>query len=58
VCSYLPADVNLDVPVHFTAFIPPRSMVTGGIVVNVAASYWNDNPDNILNNLVHETFHV
>lgn len=29
VCSYLPADVNLDIPVHFTAFIPPRSMVTG-----------------------------
>jgi hypothetical protein len=58
VCSYLPTDVNLDIPVHFTAFIPPRSMVTGGIVVNVAASYWNDNPDNILNNLVHEIFHV
>jgi hypothetical protein len=58
VCAYLPEDVRLDIPVHFTAFIPPRSMVTEGVVINVAAPYWKDNPDNILNNLMHEMFHV
>jgi hypothetical protein len=57
-CSFFPADVPLDVPVCFTAFIPPRAFATGGIVINVTARYWKGNPDNILNALVHELFHV
>jgi hypothetical protein len=30
----------------------------GEIVINIAADYWNNNADNILNVLVHEIFHV
>lgn len=58
VCSYLPDGADLDIPVHFTAFVPPRSFVMGGIVINVSAPYWKGNADNILNNLAHELFHV
>ncbi|RLI09322.1 hypothetical protein DRO42_04505 [Candidatus Bathyarchaeota archaeon] len=57
-CSYLPEDADLGIRVYFTAFIPPRAFAMGEIVINVAATYWNDNPDNILNALVHELFHV
>ena len=35
VCSFLPANVDTGLPVYFTAFIPPRAFVTGGIVINV-----------------------
>jgi len=57
-CGYLPDDVGLDIGVYFTAFIPPRAFAMGEIVFNVAADYWNNNPDNILNTLVHELYHV
>jgi len=58
VCSYLPDGAYLDIPVHFTAFVPPRSFVMGGVVINISAPYWKGNGDNILNNLAHELFHV
>ncbi|MCW4048601.1 MAG: hypothetical protein NWE89_02585 [Candidatus Bathyarchaeota archaeon] len=57
-CSYLPSDANLDIGIHFTAFIPPRAFAMGEIGINVAANYWKNNADNILNVLVHELFHV
>jgi hypothetical protein len=58
VCSFLPADTDTGVPVYFTSFIPPRAFVTGGIVINVGASYWKHNADNVLNALIHEIWHV
>jgi len=57
-CSFLPNDLDVSIPVYFTAFVPPRSFVSGGIVINVSASYWKGNVENILNNLTHEIFHV
>lgn len=57
-CSYLPDAASLDIGVHFTAFIPPRAFAMGEIVINVAATYWKNNPDNILSAMVHELFHV
>lgn len=57
-CSYLPGEADLSITVHFTAFIPPRAFAMGEIVINTAATYWNENADNILNTLVHEIFHV
>jgi len=57
-CGYLPDDIDLDIGVYFTAFIPPRAFAMGEIVFNVAANYWKNNPDNILNTLVHELYHV
>lgn len=57
-CTFLPEDLDVSIPVYFTAFIPPRSFVSGGIVINVSASYWKGNVENILNNLTHEMFHV
>jgi hypothetical protein len=58
VCSYLPKAANLDIGIHFTAYIPARAFAMGEIVVNMTATYWNNNPDNILNTMVHELFHV
>ncbi|MGB5873179.1 MAG: DUF5700 domain-containing putative Zn-dependent protease [Bacteroidota bacterium] len=58
ICSYLPDSVDISVPIYFTAFVPPRAFAMGGLVLNVSASYWKGNPDNILNSLVHEVFHV
>ncbi|MBE0594563.1 MAG: hypothetical protein IH616_19425 [Gemmatimonadales bacterium] len=58
VCSFLPPGASLDIGVHFTAFVPPRSFVSGEVVINVSAEYWQGNVANILNNLVHEIFHV
>ncbi len=58
VCSYLPDDAELDISVHFSAYIPPRAFAAGEIVINMTATYWNNNPDNILNAMVHELFHV
>ena len=57
-CGYLPDDIGMDIGVYFTAFIPPRAFAMGEIVFNVAATYWKNNPDNILNTLVHELYHV
>jgi hypothetical protein len=58
VCAYFPPDAKLDVPIYFTAFIPPRAFAMVGIVVNVAADYWKGNPANILNSVIHELGHV
>jgi hypothetical protein len=58
VCAFLPEGTDTGVPVYLTAFIPPRAMVTGGIVINVDAAYWNGNAGNILNTLTHEIWHV
>jgi hypothetical protein len=58
VCSFLPDEAALDIGVHFTAYIPPRAFAMGEIVINMTATYWNNNPDNILNTMVHELFHV
>ena len=58
ICSYLPDEAELDISVHFTANVPPRAFATGEIVINMTATYWNNNPDNILNTMVHELFHV
>jgi hypothetical protein len=58
ILGYLPEATELDVGVYFTAFIPPRAFAKGQIVFNVAATYWNGNPDNILNTMVHEVFHA
>jgi hypothetical protein len=58
ICSFLPEDLDISIPVYFAAYIPPRSFVSGGVVINVSASYWNGNVENILNNLTHEIFHV
>ena len=58
VCSYLPEETVLDIGVYFTAYIPPRAFAMGEIVINMTATYWNNNPDNILNTMVHELFHV
>jgi hypothetical protein len=58
-CSYMPADVDLSRPAYFVAFVPPRAFATSeGNVIDVAAGYWHQNPDNILNALVHEYFHI
>ena len=57
-CSFLPEEAELDIGVHFTAYIPPRAFAMGEIVINMTATYWNNNPDNILNTMVHELFHV
>ena len=57
-CSYLPDEADLSITIHFTSFIPPRAFAMGEIVINAAATYWNENADNILNTLVHEIFHV
>jgi hypothetical protein len=57
--SYLPDATPLNVGVYFTAFIPARAFATRAeIVFNVAAEYWKCNPDNILNTMVHEIFHI
>jgi len=58
ICGFLPAASSLDIEVHFTAFIPPRSFVANEVVIDVSAEYWRGNVANILNNLVHEIFHV
>jgi hypothetical protein len=58
VCSYLPEEAELDICVHFTAYVPPRAFAMGEIVINMTATYWNNNSDNILNTIVHELFHV
>jgi hypothetical protein len=58
VCSFLPEDMDISIPVYFVAFVPPRSFVSGGVVINVSASYWKGDVRNIFNNLTHEIFHV
>jgi len=58
ICGFLPAASNLGIEVHFTAFVPPRSFVANEVVIDVGAEYWQGNVANILNNLIHEIFHV
>jgi len=58
VCSFLPEGMDISIPVYFVAFVPPRSFVSGGVVINVSARYWKGNVQNIFNNLTHEIFHV
>ena len=58
ICSFLPEDAEIDITIHFTAFIPSRAFAHQDIVINVSAPYWNDNADNVINTLVHEIFHV
>jgi len=57
-CSYLPEDADLNVTVHFTAFIPSRAFAHEDVVINVNADYWKNNVENILNTLIHEIFHA
>ena len=57
-CTFLPLGVDLSVTVQFTAFIPPFAFAMEDIVVDVASPYWKDNPEHILNLMVHEVFHV
>jgi hypothetical protein len=58
VCSFLPEGMDISIPVYFVAFVPPRSFVSGGVVINVSARYWKGDVQNIFNNLTHEIFHV
>ncbi|MFX0114731.1 MAG: DUF5700 domain-containing putative Zn-dependent protease [Candidatus Hodarchaeota archaeon] len=58
ICAYLPGEVDIDVTIHFTAFIPSNAFAWQDIVISVNAPHWNDNPDNVLNILVHEIFHA
>ena len=58
ICAYLPTDANLDIGIHFTAYVPPRSFVAGEVVINVSADYWQGDVAHILNSIVHELFHV
>ena len=58
ICSYLPEETVLDISIYFTAYIPPRAIAMEEIVINMTATYWNNNPNNILNAMVHELFHV
>ena len=58
VCSFLPDTIDISIPVYFTAYVPRLSFVSGGVVINVSATYWKGNVENILNNLTHEIFHV
>jgi len=58
-CSFFPAEVDLSRPAYFVAFVPPRAFATSeGIVIDVTSDYWQENPDNILNMMIHEFFHV
>jgi hypothetical protein len=56
--SYLPGEADISAKVQFTAFIPPRAFAVEDIVINVAATYWKGNADNILSCLIHELGHV
>jgi hypothetical protein len=58
ICAYLPDGANLDIGIHFTAYVPPRSFVAGEVVINVSADYWRGDVGHILNSIVHELFHV
>jgi hypothetical protein len=58
ICAYLPDGANLDIGIHFTAYVPPRSFVAGEVVINVSADYWQGDVEHILNSIVHELFHV
>ena len=58
-CSVFPADVDLSRPAYFVAFVPPRAFATSeGIVIDVTKDYWQEDPANILNMMIHEFFHV
>lgn len=55
---YLPAGTPVRGRVLFAAFIPAYAFsLEGTIVINVMAAFWNQNPDKVLNLLVHELYH-
>lgn len=56
--SFVPPECDLSVSVHLTAFNPASAFAWQDIVINVQAKNWNENPDNILNVMVHEIGHV
>jgi hypothetical protein len=57
-CSYLPADADLDVMVRLTAFIGPNAFAWEDIIININSGYWKGRIENVLNMLVHEIFHA
>ncbi len=56
--AFFPEQADLDVTVHFTAFIPTNAFAKEDIVINVAADYWKNDVSHILNLLVHEIGHA
>ena len=58
ICNFLPDEAQINVIIHFTAFIPSRAFAQEDIVINVNATYWKENSDNIINTLIHELFHA
>lgn len=58
ICEFAPAGTDLSAEIRFTAFVPPRAFAVEDIVFNLSAAYWRGNPDNILNQIVHEIGHV
>jgi len=58
-CRYVPSGIEIEIPVYFVAFVPPRAFAnTDGIVVSISAPYWRGNAENILNCIIHELFHI
>ncbi len=57
-CSYLPADADLNVTVRLTAFIRPNAFAWQDIIINLTSPYWKGRVENIWNLLVHEIFHA
>ena len=57
--SYLPPQTAFQARVLFALFIPPYSFSwgDGSIVIDLAADYWQGNPDKVLNLIVHELYH-
>lgn len=56
--GFFPKETDLSVEIHLTAFNPSRAFAKFDIVINVAAPYWKENPENIMNAIVHEIGHV
>jgi hypothetical protein len=59
-CSFLPRN-NLDINtnVYFTAFTYPRAFsIRNETVIDVINPYYEGDPSNIMNTLVHEVFHT
>lgn len=60
ICSFLPRN-NLDVNtnVYFTAFAYPQAFsIRNETVMDVTNPYYEGDPSNIMNSLVHEVFHT
>ncbi len=58
ISKFLPEECEFDVPIDFIAFIPSRAFACEDIVINVAATYWKNDPLRILNAIIHEVFHA